>query len=131
MHRARARRPGGSSAAARRLQTPSPSGHSTTNPIRPRPTCREPRRQPQASPPRQWRRRALPLRSLAEGGSFRKTILEEDLNRAEAVAPADLLALRAAARLEADRQLEDRMAGAQQLGGNLRFDVETVRFKTE
>ena len=60
-----------------------------------------------------------------------KAVFEQDLDRAHAVAPADLLALRAAARLEADRQLENRMAGAQQLRGDLGLDVEAVRFEIE
>src|SRR5262245_9993957 len=111
----------------RRSRTTSPSARSRTNPTRPPTTCRARRRRRRArgQPPVRSRQR---LRLAHYAASFPEAILEEDLNRAKAVTPADLLALGAAARLEPNRQLEDRVSGAQQLRRNLRFDVETVRF---
>src|SRR5688572_27386682 len=57
---------------------------------------------------------------------FLKAVFQQYLDGAHAVAPADLLALRAAAWFETDRQLENRVAGPEQLGGDLGLDVESV-----
>src|SRR5689334_10088221 len=108
--RARSRVAGG------RSQTLWPSTRSTMSLIRRPPTCRERCRTP-----------LTPLRRRARRhGSFRKAVLDEDFDRAHAVTPADLLALRAAARVEVDGQLKNLMTGAQQLRGDFRLDVEPV-----
>src|SRR5262245_11466842 len=127
---ATAHRPGRCAAAAGRPRMPSPSARSTTNRIRP-PTTFRARPRNRRAQSRQSARSRQRFRLAHSAASFSEAVFEEDLNRAEAVAPADLLALRAAARLEANRQLMDRMPGAQQLRRNLRLDVEAVRFEIE
>src|SRR5687768_10698330 len=104
-----------------------------TNRSRQRPTCRErpqksatrsPQTMRSGAPPR--RSPTQPWRNRSGGRSFCESVLEQHLDGAHAVAPADLLALRAAARLEANRQFENRVTGAQQLRGDFGLDVETV-----
>ena len=58
-----------------------------------------------------------------------KSVFQEDPNRVEAVAPADLFAARAVARIEFDWPLDDAASLAQQLRRDLRLDVEAVRLE--
>ena len=58
-------------------------------------------------------------------------IFDDAPHRADAVAPADLLALRTAAGIEPDGQFQDRVPRAQQLRGDLGFDVETIRLEPQ
>src|SRR5688500_4296167 len=117
-----------STAADHPTPLPAPSAHSTTNLIRPLPKCRERGQRSQV------RRRQIAqspvlgrlLSFVLCYSLFLKAVFQQDLDRAHAVAPADLLALRAAARLETNRQLENRVAGPEQLGGDLGLDVESV-----
>src|SRR5262245_12086171 len=60
-----------------------------------------------------------------------KPLLDEHLERPDAVAPADLLALCTRARFEFHRQLMNAMAAAQHASGDLRLDVETVGVELE
>src|SRR5262245_39595166 len=80
------------------------------------------------------RARPIAARTMVMGSatlSYEEPVLQQHLDGADAVAPADLLALRAAARLEPHRQFDDALARAQQFGGDLRLDVEAVRFQAE
>ena len=118
-------------AAPRRAQTRPPSARSRTNRIRRRPRCRGPTPTRRRHGERRSRPRARCARVDAAGASppSAQAVLHQHGDGLHAVAPADLLALRAAARLEAHRPLDDAMAGAQQLGGDLRLDVEAVGFE--
>ena len=58
-----------------------------------------------------------------------ESVFQQHRDRVDAVAPADLLAACAAARIERDRPLDDAAALAQQLGRDLGLDVEAVRLE--
>src|SRR5688500_11345974 len=67
----------------------------------------------------------VPLRGRTEA------LRHEHVERLDAVAPSDLLALTAAARLEAHRQLGHVVPRAQEAGGDLRLDVEAVGLEAQ
>ena len=61
-----------------------------------------------------WRRSSPPLSS--DCSATPEAFGHEDLHRADAVTPADLLSVCSRARLEADRQFADGVPGSQQPG---------------
>ena len=71
----------------------------------------------------------LPL--PADRRSGREAISQDGSQRRESIMPADLLAGGFRAGVDLHRQFDNPMASQQELGRNLRFDIEPVRFEVE